>query len=76
MRFKDLFFEFDEDEDEPVRFEPGEMERCTPERLLAFINEVKAATGKPPTLRDCRQRFGGILGPIVDSWELRRRGLI
>ncbi len=70
-----LFHDLDEEDDyEPA--EPGESERCTPERLLVFIQETRRRTGKWPTLRDCKDRYGGILGPLVDAWELRRRGLI
>lgn len=66
----------DEEDHAYVPAEPGETERCTPERLLAFIKETKAKTGKSPTLKDCKERFGGILGPMVDAWELRKRGLL
>lgn len=48
--------------------------RCTPETLLAFIDRSKVATGRLPTLRDCRHEFGGVLGPLVALWELQRTG--
>ncbi len=74
-----LFGLLDPEDEEELNFppmEPGECERCTPERLLAFIQETRAATGKSPTLRDLKQKFGGILGPLIDGWELKRRGLL
>lgn len=61
--------ELDEDDTKP---DTGETERCTPERLLAFYREL----GRKPTLGECKKRFGGILGPMVDGWELQRRGLL
>jgi hypothetical protein len=64
-----------EDPEEP-RYEPGESERCTPELLLGFIRETRARTGKSPTLKDCKERFGGIIGPLMDAWTLRERGLL
>lgn len=68
---------FDEDEDGPA-YEalPGEDRRCTEGTLLAFIRQMKAATGKMPTLRDCKGRFGGILGPLIVGGRLREKGLI
>lgn len=63
----------EEKDDEPC--DPGEDRRCSPEKLLAFIQDHRRTTGKKPTLEDCKRRFGGILGPMVDFWELRRRGL-
>jgi hypothetical protein len=58
----------DEAPDDASREPP--RERCTPEKLLAFIRELR----RMPTLKECKERFGGILGPMVDAWELRRRG--
>ncbi len=48
----------------------GEGDRCTPELLRAYILDL----GRYPTLQECKKRFGGILGPIFDGWELQRRG--
>ncbi len=67
---------FDEDEQDAEPREPGESERCTPARLLAFIRETRQRSGKSPTLRDLKDRFGGILGPLVDAWTLQKQGLI
>lgn len=61
-------------QDEEIRPEPGDRERCNPERLLAFINETIKATGKQPTLLDLKHKFGGILGPMVDFWKLKEQG--
>ena len=65
---------FHDDEDEMV-YEPGEQERCTPERLLEFVGRIKRLHGRSPTLHECKAEFGGIIGPLVDYWELKRRGL-
>jgi hypothetical protein len=70
----DWLFHDETDDWEPA--EPGEMERCTPERLLAFYNQTVAETGKPPDLRDIKRKFGGILGPLIDSFTLVDQGLI
>ena len=65
----------DEDEDAHV-YEAGEDRNCTPELLLEFYRQCVATTGRPPTLGDCKRRFGGILSSMVHGWELKRRGLI
>lgn len=44
--------------------------RCTPDLLLEFINKL----GRMPTLHECKQEFGGILGPMLDGWTLRDQG--
>lgn len=56
-------------DDEELGNRPEEN-RCTPEKLLAFIEEI----GRMPTLKECKDRWGGILGAIVDAWELQRQG--
>jgi hypothetical protein len=50
--------------------EPSKDRRCTPELLLEFMLKL----GKYPTLAELRHEFGGVLGPIVDGWELQRTG--
>jgi hypothetical protein len=55
-------------DDEPQ--ERGPDRRCTPELLLEFM----AKLGKYPTLAELKKEFGGILGPMVDGWELQRTG--
>ncbi len=57
------------------RPEPGEDRRCTPEKLLAFVQECLKAQGRHPSLAECKKRFGGLLGPLLDGWELKERGL-
>ena len=54
----------------------GEHERCTPEKLLAFIRTCVRFNGKQPTLLEIKRQFGGILGPMVDYWKLKDQGLI
>jgi hypothetical protein len=44
---------------------------CTPELLLAWVREL----GRAPTLKECQDRYGGILSALVSGWELQRRGL-
>jgi hypothetical protein len=56
--------------------EPGADRRCTPEKLLAFVSETKARAGRSPTLAECKERFGGLLGVFVDSWQLKKAGLL
>lgn len=48
--------------------------RCTPEVLKEFVLRSLKATGKVPTLAECKAEFGGIIGAIVAAWELRRVG--
>jgi hypothetical protein len=55
-------------------YEPGQCERCTPDRLLDYIREVRAAHRRMPTLAELKQKFGGILGPMVDYWTLQNEG--
>jgi hypothetical protein len=49
---------------------PAADRRCTPELLLAFLRTLH----RPATLADLRHEFGGILGPLLDAWTLRRAG--
>lgn len=76
--FRDLFRQgllTDLDHEEEEEQQPaGPDRRCTPELLLAFVQEHLAATGKHPTLRDIKQRFGGIIGPLIDGWTLKQQG--
>ncbi len=67
----DLFGLADPDEDE----RPADN-RCTPEKLLAYLKRCRAINGKSPTLAEVKQEFGGILGPLLDGWELERQGLL
>ena len=60
------------DEDE---FEGSGSIRCTPEALLEFLSQFHRKEHRSPTLRECKEKFGGILGPIVCAWELEARGL-
>lgn len=46
---------------------------CTPESLAEFVQRFTAANGHGPTLGDCKQEFGGILGVLTSGWELQRR---
>jgi hypothetical protein len=59
---------------------PGDLRpednRCTPEKLEAYIRKHVQATGQIPTLHSCIKQFGGILGALVDLWELDRRGTL
>jgi hypothetical protein len=63
----ELFTAPEEDEDRPA---PGSNRRCTPDLLLAWLLEL----GRQPTLQECKQHFGGILGPLFCGWELQRQG--
>lgn len=74
--FRDMGDMGDHEPDDEADSRPERVERCTPEKLLAFIEETRKATGRSPTLKDCKDRFGGILGAIVCSWKLRDDGLI
>jgi hypothetical protein len=65
----------EEGDEAHIKFEVGSNERCTPERLLAFIQLSKKTVGRMPNLAECKAKFGGILGPMVDYWELKRKGL-
>lgn len=56
------------DEEEPK--ERGPDKRCTPELLLEFMLHI----GRYPTMGELKYVFGGILGPLIDGWELQRRG--
>lgn len=49
---------------------------CTPELLLEFIRKTQKLQNRFPTLLEIKHEFGGIIGAIVDGWELQRRGLI
>jgi hypothetical protein len=60
----------DEDDDEDGKYIRPDDNRCTPDKLLDFITGL----GRMPTLSECRQRFGGILGVFVDSWLLQSQG--
>ncbi len=66
-------FEDPADEDD---FEPSRDNHCTPEKLEAFIHLVWKLNGRMPTLRELKAEFGGILGPLLDGWELERRGIL
>lgn len=44
--------------------------KCTPDKLLAFINTL----GHMPTLQELKHHFGGILGPLFDGWTLQEQG--
>jgi hypothetical protein len=66
-------FPIDPDE-EREKARSKSMERCTPAKLRAFILESVVATGKPPTLEDCKKKWGGILGVFCDLWQLDRTG--
>ncbi|OAI41253.1 hypothetical protein AYO40_03470 [Planctomycetaceae bacterium SCGC AG-212-D15] len=46
---------------------------CTPEALDDFIKRCLAVNGRQPTLFEIKDEFGGILGAIVNGWELERR---
>ena len=70
-----LFTEEEEDREVASR-EVGEDQSCTPEKLLAFCRSCEALTGKPPSLRDLKSRFGGLLGPLVCAWSLEDQGLL
>ncbi len=63
---------FTPDPDEEKDAEPTKDIRCTPERLLAFINRL----GRMPTLKECKTEFGGILGVLIDGWALQKAGLL
>jgi|AGTN01.3.fsa_nt_gi hypothetical protein len=71
---KTLFEE--QEEDAQHEREPGESDRCTPEKLLRFIKETKAKTGKSPTMGELKAKFGGVLGPLMDAHTLREKGLL
>lgn len=74
--FRDLFTRgllTDVPEEETER-DAGADYRCTPELLLSFVQDHLAATGKHPTLRDVKARFGGILGALLDGWTLKQQG--
>jgi hypothetical protein len=49
--------------------------RCTPELLKEFVERSLKATGRYPTMGELRQRFGGLIGPIMDGHTLRDRGV-
>lgn len=66
----------DDHDDHEESADPGMSDRCTPEKLLAFIEKTRAATGKMPTLGACKAEFGGIIGPMIDYWALKRKGLV
>lgn len=51
-------------------------ERCSPEKLLAFLKQAKAETGKDATLAQIKGKFGGLIGPFIDYWELKRKGIL
>jgi len=53
-----------------------EDDRCTPELLLAFIQQSVRATGKYPTWEQTKERFGGILSAQLHLAELNRKGLL
>lgn len=67
---RDLFTFDPDDPDHDELAEPARDTNCTPEKLLAFIRRL----GRVPTLKECKQEWGGILGPLFDYAELRRRG--
>lgn len=51
-------------------------ERCTPEKLLAFLRRHREATGREADLKDVKKEFGGIIGPWIDYWTLQEKGLV
>jgi hypothetical protein len=51
-------------------------DRCTPEKLEAFVRASLSVSGRFPSLQELKNEYGGVLGPLVDSWELDRRGVL
>lgn len=51
-------------------------ERCSPDKLLAFLKQTREETGKEATLAQIKGKFGGLIGPFIDYWELKRRGIL
>lgn len=60
-------------EDGPEFFDPGPRvdRRCTPEILKAWLVEFRNEHKREPTLQDVKDRFGGILGPLMDYHDIR-----
>jgi hypothetical protein len=50
--------------------------RCTEEKLEAYLRARIAETGRFPTLYEIKKQFGGILGAFVCAWALDRRGVL
>lgn len=46
----------------------------TPEELAEFVVLSLKYGGKVPTLEQCKEAFGGILGAMRASWELKDAG--
>jgi len=72
---RDLFDPGDEDDDSRGHHLRPEDDRCTPEKLEAFIRLTLGAVGRFPTLQEIKRQFGGLLGAYLDGWELQRRGV-
>jgi hypothetical protein len=53
------------------------VRECTPEALLAFVRDYRAAhRGRWPMLSDIKDEYGGVWNAMVIAWELRERGLL
>ena len=49
---------------------PITVQKCTPDKLLAWIEGL----GRMPTLAERKREWGGILGPMTAGWELQAQG--
>lgn len=67
-----LFDEFMEDPEED-RPDPGEDRNCSPEILLEWLTDWLKTYGRSPTIGEVKKRFGGLIGPMMDAHELKKR---
>ncbi len=71
---QDDFFKDPEEEREQRRSAGELVQRCNPERLLAFVQKRVADSGSYPTLLECKKEFGGIIGVLIDYQTLIKSG--